>query len=263
MRRQTPRHKHNTGASQPCAVQFRRSEMASLLAVDDFVGISFFVTSMALLASTIFFYQERELVTKKWQTSLTVMTMVTFIAFVHYLYMRDLWVTTQASPITYRYIDWFITVPLQIVEFYLILSAVTKVSPSVFWRLLIASVVMLVAGYIGEAGLGDVTLFFALGMFSWFVILFEVFFGVAGHLYSKVTHAPTRFAFNGLRFIVTIGWAIYPIGYAYGYMIPQPDINVLNIIYNIADFLNKIAFGMMIWYAARCDAEKINKAEWI
>ena len=237
--------------------------MASLLAVDDYVGISFFVTSMALLASTIFFYQERELVNKKWQTSLTVMTIVTFIAFIHYLYMRDLWVTTQASPITYRYIDWFITVPLQIVEFYLILSAVTKISPSVFWRLLIASIVMLVAGYIGEAGLGSVNIFFAIGMVAWFAILYEIFFGVAGYLYSKVTHMPTKAAFSGLRLVVTIGWAIYPIGYAYGYMTPDPDVNTLNIIYNLADFINKIAFGMMIWYAAKCDADKITKAEWM
>ena len=236
--------------------------MASLLAGDDYVGISFFVTSMALLATTIFFYQERELVNKKWQTSLTVMTIVTFIAFVHYMYMRELWVVQQASPLTYRYIDWFITVPLQIVEFYLILSAVTKVSPSVFWRLIIASIVMLVAGYIGEAGFGSAMIYFGIGMLAWFAILYEVFFGVAGYIYSKVSHVPTKIAFNGLRFIVTVGWAIYPIGYVYGYLMPNPDIDKLNIIYNLADFINKIAFGMMIWYAARCDADKITKSEW-
>jgi len=237
--------------------------MASLLAVDDYVGISFFVTSMALLASTFFFYQERENVEKKWKISLTVMTIVTLIAFVHYLYMRDLWVATQTSPVTYRYIDWFITVPLQIVEFYLILRAVTKVSPVMFWRLMVASVVMLVAGYIGEAGLGSIVISFAIGMLAWFVILFEIFFGKASRHYSKDLDKPTKLAFNGLRFIVTVGWAIYPIGYAYGYLTPQPDINLLNIIYNIADFLNKIAFGMMVWYAAKSDTAKTTKAEWI
>ena len=205
--------------------------MASLLAVDDYVGISFFVTSMALLATTIFFYQERELVNKKWQTSMTVMTIVTFIAFVHYMYMRELWVVQQASPLTYRYIDWFITVPL-------------------------------VAGYIGEAGFGSAMIYFGIGMLAWFAILYEVFFGVAGYIYSKVSHVPTKIAFNGLRFIVTVGWAIYPIGYVYGYLMPNPDIDKLNIIYNLADFINKIAFGMMIWYAARCDADKITKSEW-
>ena len=34
--------------------------------------------------------------------------------------MREVWITTDASPTVFRYIDWLITVPLQIIEFYLI-----------------------------------------------------------------------------------------------------------------------------------------------
>lgn len=227
--------------------------MATLLAVNDYVGISFFITSMALLASAIFFYLERQNVDRKWQLSMTVMVLVAFIAFIHYLYMRDLWVNAQESPITYRYIDWFITVPLQIVEFYLILNAAVKVEAALFWKLLIASLIMLIAGYIGEAGLGDIVVSFVIGVIAWFYIIYEVFFGEASEHYAKITNDSTQIAFNGLRWIVTIGWAIYPIGYVYGYSQPLPDINALNIIYNFADFLNKIAFGMMIWYAASCD----------
>ena len=224
--------------------------MSAMLAVDDYVGISFFVTSMALLAASIFFYQERERVEGAWKTSMTVMSIVTIIAFVHYLYMRDLWVASQASPITYRYIDWFITVPLQIIEFYLILRAAVQISASVFWRLLVASVIMLVAGYIGEAGLGDIWLYFGIGMVAWLFILYDIFFGEASLNQSNTIKATTRWAYNGMRWIVTVGWAIYPIGYAYAYASAQPDVNALNIIYNLADFVNKIAFGMMVWYAA-------------
>ncbi len=227
----------------------------AILAVDDYVGISFFITSMAMLASTIFFVFERQNLKPKWQLSMTVMIMVTFIAFVHYIYMRNLWIDTQQSPLTYRYIDWFITVPLQIVEFYLILSAVSTVDPAVFWRLFIASILMLVFGFIGEAGLGDVQMYFALGMLAWFAILFEVFFGSASTTYYQLTQESAKIAFSSLRFIVTVGWAIYPIGYVYGYMTQTPDIDTLNLIYNFADFVNKIAFGMVIWYAATLDNE--------
>ena len=52
--------------------------------------------------------------------------LVTGIAFIHYMYMRDVWVSTGDSPTVYRYIDWLITVPLQMIEFYLILVAVEK-----------------------------------------------------------------------------------------------------------------------------------------
>ena len=97
-----------------------------LLASDDFVGISFWIISMGMLAATAFFFMERGSVNPAWKTSVTVAGLVTGIAFIHYMYMREVWVSTGDSPTVYRYIDWLITVPLQMVEFYLILSAVGK-----------------------------------------------------------------------------------------------------------------------------------------
>jgi len=57
-------------------------------------------------------------------------------------------------------------------------------------------------------------------------------------------------AFSAMRIIVTIGWAIYPLGYVFGYLTGGVDANSLNVIYNLADFVNKIAFGLVIWAAA-------------
>ncbi len=227
--------------------------MSALLSPLDFVGVSFFITGMALLAATVFFILERGNVPKKWQLSMTVMVLVTGVAFVHYLYMREVWVTLGASPITYRYIDWFITVPLQIVEFYLILAAVASVAYSVFWRLLLASVLMLVFGYIGEAGIGDVTVYFGFGMVAWIAILYEIFLGEASEINARSSNPACQLAFTSLRLVVTVGWAIYPIGYVLGYMTGQVDSSTLNIIYNLADFVNKITFGLIIWYAATTD----------
>ena len=96
----------------------------AMLAQDDFVGISFWIISMGMLAATAFFFMERSTVNPAWKTSVTVAGLVTGIAFIHYMYMRDVWVTTGDSPTVYRYIDWLITVPLQMIEFYLILAAV-------------------------------------------------------------------------------------------------------------------------------------------
>ena len=94
-----------------------------LLASDDFVGISFWVISMGMLAATAFFFMERGSVAAGWRTSVTVAGLITGIAFIHYMYMRGVWVQTGDSPTVYRYIDWLITVPLQMVEFYLILKS--------------------------------------------------------------------------------------------------------------------------------------------
>jgi bacteriorhodopsin len=224
-----------------------------VLQSSDFVGITFWLISMALVASTAFFFLERDRVTGKWKTSLTVSGLVTLVAAVHYFYMREVWVASGSTPTVYRYIDWLITVPLLMIEFYLILSAITKVSTGVFWRLVIGTLVMLIGGYVGEAGYADVTTAFIVGMLGWFYILYEIFAGEAGKISANKAPATVQKAFNTMRLIVTFGWAIYPLGYYFGYLTgsdPASSMASLNIIYNLADVLNKIAFGVIIWSVA-------------
>jgi len=145
------------------------------LATNDFVGISFWLATAIMLASTVFFFAERGDVAVKWRTSLTVAGLVTGVAFWHYLYMRGVWVSTGDSPTVYRYIDWLITVPLQIVEFYLILAAVTAVRTGLFWQLLGASVVMLLGGYLGETAVISPVVGFIVGMAGWLFIIYLIF----------------------------------------------------------------------------------------
>ena len=229
------------------------------LAADDFVGISFWLISMALVAATAFFFMETQRVSGKWKTSLTVSGLVTLVAAVHYFYMRDVWVATGETPLVYRYIDWLITVPLLMVEFYLILRAITNVSGGIFWRLMIGTMVMLVGGYMGEAGYINAMLGFIVGMAGWAYILYEIFFGEAGKVAAEKAPPSVQSAFVTMRWIVTIGWAIYPIGYFMGYFTgagPEEASNALNIIYNLADVVNKIAFGVIIWNVAVTESEK-------
>ena len=221
-----------------------------LLASDDFVGISFWIVSMACMAATVFFFLERSSVPAGWRVSITVAGLVTGVAFIHYIYMREVWIATGESPTVYRYIDWLITVPLLMLEFYFVLAAVRKISGGIFWRLLIGTLIMLVGGYLGEAGYINALLGFIIGMAGWFYILYEVFSGEAGKLAAKSGNKTLATAFSAMRMIVTIGWAIYPLGYVFGYLTGGVDANSLNVIYNAADFLNKIAFGLIIWAAA-------------
>ena len=221
-----------------------------LLASDDFVGISFWIIAMGMAAATVFFFMERGTVHPGWKTSVTVAGLVTGVAFVHYMYMREVWVMTGDSPTVYRYIDWLITVPLQMVEFYLILAAVGKANSGMFWRLLIGSLVMLIGGYLGEAGYINSMLGFIVGMAGWIYILYEVFSGEAGKAAAKSGNKALVTAFGAMRMIVTVGWAIYPLGYVFGYLTGGVDADTLNVVYNLADFINKIAFGLVIWAAA-------------
>jgi len=228
---------------------------AENLAQDDFVGISFWLISMALVASTAFFFLETQRVSAKWKTSLTVSGLVTLVAAVHYFYMRDVWIATGETPTVYRYIDWLITVPLLMVEFYIILRAIGAVSAGIFWRLMIGTMVMLIAGYMGEAGNINAWAGFIVGMAGWAYILYEVFAGEAGKLAADKAPASVQSAFSTMRWIVSIGWAIYPLGYFFGYLTGSADVEMLNIIYNFADVLNKIAFGVIIWNVATSESK--------
>ena len=225
----------------------------------DYVGVSFWIVSIAMVASTVFFLYEGTQVKSSWRISMLVVGLVTLIAAFHYFYMRDYWIVTGQSPIVYRYIDWFLTVPLQMIEFYLILVAAgLAVSSSVFWRLLLGTLVMLLGGYAGEVGWVSPGLGFVIGMAGWIVIIFEIFKGESS-LKAK-SNENIKKAFNSLRLIVLVGWAIYPLGYIFGFITPiiageGVNINTLNLIYNLADFINKILFGLIIWNLAYQDSK--------
>lgn len=228
--------------------------MNYFLATDDVVGISFWIATAVMAAGALFFWMERSTVKASWQTSLTVACLVCFVAFWHYMYMRDVWVATGESPTVYRYIDWLITVPMQIVEFYLILAACTAVSLGVFWKLLGGSLVMLLGGYAGETGMLSPMIGFVVGMAGWVFIIYYIFVGEAAQIKDSAGNENLVMAFDGIKWIVTVGWAIYPIGYFMGYLGGGVDSAGLNTLYNLADLVNKFLFGLVIWYAAMRDS---------
>jgi bacteriorhodopsin len=221
---------------------------------NDPVAISFWIISIAMVAATVFFLMESRNVGAHWKTSLNCGALVTLVAAVHYFYMREFWVSIHSSPILYRYIDWCITVPLQMIEFYLILAAVQpNVTKGMFLRLLLGTVFMLATGYAGEARFLPPLVGFVLGMLGWAFILYEIFLGEAGKVASSGdrVNEHVQASFQTMRFIVTAGWSIYPLGYFFGYLCGAVDDSTLNLIYNLADFVNKIAFVLAIWASAK------------
>ena len=221
---------------------------------NDFTGFTFWVATAVMFMGAAFFFMERFTVKKEWQTSLTVACLVCLVAFWHYLYMREGYMADGTSPTELRYVDWLITVPLQIVEFYLIVAAVTAVSLGLFWKLLFGSLVMLVGGYMGEAGMVSHMTGFIVGMIGWVYVIWLIWAGDAAKAAAGAKNENVAFAFNGIKWIVTVGWIIYPIGYAMGYLVDGSDVSGLNSLYNLADVVNKFLFGLVIWHAAMKDS---------
>jgi bacteriorhodopsin len=222
---------------------------------NDIVAISFWIISISMVAATVFFLMEALTVDTHWKTSMHVGSLVTLVAAVHYFYMREFWIQIHSSPILYRYIDWSITVPLQMVEFNLILRAVNpNISPGMFWRLMIGTVCMLTFGYCGETSIIGAWVGFALGLSGWGYILSEIFTGEAGQCAGATDmNKHVAASFKTMRFIVTVGWCIYPLGYFTGYLMGSVSQDDLNLVYNLADMVNKIAFCLAIWACAKAD----------
>merc|ERR1711865_30163 len=122
-----------------------------------------------------------------------------------------------------------------------------------FWRLLLGTVVMLAAGYSGEAGFCPAQMGFFVGMCGWGFILFEIFMGEAGSVAASGgnVNKHVQASFSTMRFIVTVGWSIYPLGYFFGYLMGSVQDSTLNLVYNLADLVNKIAFCLAIWNSAK------------
>jgi sensory rhodopsin len=229
------------------------------LATDNYVAFTFFIGTMAMMAASVFFFFEVGNTAPQWRTSVLVSGIITFIAAVHYYYMRDYNLATGESPVFFRYVDWLLTVPLMCVEFYLI-TRKSGAQIGLLWKLIAASVVMLVTGYIGEAIYRNDVQSWIWGFVSsvaYFYIVYLIWFGEVAKLAEKAGGA-VRKANSTLAWFVLVGWAIYPIGYIAGtagglFGMPVLSGLSLDVIYNIGDAINKIGFGLVIYMLAQSD----------
>lgn len=229
--------------------------------VDDPVAFTFFTGYMAMLAASVFFFFERGQVDGKWKTSLLVSGLITGIAAVHYYYMRDYYASTGKTPVALRYIDWTLTVPLMCLEFYLLLKPAGAKS-SFMWKLIAASVLMLVAGYIGEAftdgSTGHSVKWGVISTIGYVYILYSAWFGEAKTLAAASNSPAVAKGINALAWFVLVGWAIYPIGYMAmpgGWLSSMFQPEDVNLFYNLADAINKIGFGLVVYGIATSESK--------
>jgi sensory rhodopsin len=233
--------------------------------VDDPIAFTFFTGYMAMLAASVFFFAERSSVSGKWKLSLLVSGLITGIAAVHYYYMRDYYLATGENPTALRYIDWTLTVPLMCVEFYLLTKA-AGAKTSLLWKLIFASVLMLVAGYIGEAFTDGSTshsvMWGVISTIGYVYILHAAWFGEVAKLADQSNNPTVVKGVRILAWFVLVGWAIYPIGYM---CMPGGWLNTglgwssanVDLFYNIADAINKIGFGLVVYAVAIANSKEV------
>ncbi|MFN6039040.1 MAG: bacteriorhodopsin-like [Bacteroidota bacterium] len=232
------------------------------IASDNYVAFTFFIGTMAMMAASVFLLFEINNTSKKWRTSVLVSGLITFIAAVHYYYMRGYNLSTGESPTFFRYVDWILTVPLMCVEFYLITKkAGAKIQ--LLWKLIFASLIMLVTGYFGETiDRGNSVLWGVISGAAYFYIVYLIWFGEVAKL-SQTAGVQVAKATRILAWFVLVGWAIYPLGYIlgtpgglFGVQLVSDQAaasHAMDIVYNVADAINKIGFGLVIYNLSRTE----------
>ena len=223
------------------------------MATDDYVGFTFFVGCMAMMAASAFLPID-ELFRQQMENLHFGIRFDYFYRCSTLLVHERLLGNNATSPTFFRYVDWVLTVPLMCVEFYLILKA-AGATKSLMWKLIFLSVIMLVTGYFGEAvhttGNGP-ALWGLISGLAYFAIVYEIWKGGAAKL-AEAAGGAVLSAHKTLLKFVFIGWAIYPIGYMAGTEGWYSGIFgglPMDVIYNVGDAINKIGFGLVVYNLA-------------
>lgn len=221
----------------------------------------FMLGFVAMAAGTLYFVMERGDLKPQHRIAATYAAIITFIAAIMYWIMTDIvgFFDQSAGEVgatmPYRYIDWLLTTPLLLVEFGLIVAIAGAATKGFVSRLVIADIIMIVTGYLGEVGTeGEVStiVWFVISSLAWLYIVYAVF---QVKLDGMPAYAAS--AVKIMRRFVMFGWAIYPIGTAIEEFMKLSGADVggavaiAAIVYVIADVLNKVGFGMVAVNAAK------------
>ena len=190
----------------------------------------------------------------RWRLPVALSSLVPLVGVLHYGLASLVWLQAHEMPVVYRYVDWMIAVPVQVLTLYFFIQTVSSTPTGLFWRLLIASVAMVLARYMGETDLLYPTLGFLIGLLLWLYLLGEVLFRPHERNQRQSASDPVRIGFFWLRLIVTIGWALYPLSFLIVRLGSGADVAKMSVIYNLADLVNQIAFVLAVLAAAINDS---------
>jgi sensory rhodopsin len=227
---------------------------ASPLLPLDVASATFLLMTAAMAATTVLLVTSGRWVSPRWRLPVALSSLVPLVGVLHYGLSSLVWLQAHDMPVVFRYADWMIAAPVQVLTLYFFIQAVSSTPTGLFWRLLIASVAMVLARYMGETDLLYPTLGFLIGLLLWLYLLGELYFGRMAEIAAQSASDPVRIGFFWLRLIVTIGWALYPVSFLIVRLGNGADVAKMSVIYNLADLINQVAFVLAVLAAAINDS---------
>ena len=228
--------------------------------IQTLVLYTFMMTFIGMIAAALFFFIQRSSVIPEYQSAMTLSGVILSIAAINYFYMKNIYLGGLASgtsvfPTEFRYIDWFLTVPLMLIKFPVLLGLGPK-GRHFLMILVTLAVLMIGTGLAGELNPAQNIIHygaFGVGCVAWLLIVALLFFALSD-LPDEVDPV-TKKAIRNMSLFVLIGWSIYPIGYLAPAFGLSGDIREL--IYNVGDLINKVGLALFVFAAA------VAKAKWL
>lgn len=245
----------------------------------------------SMLFTSIFLFIARDRVLPKYRMAVMVSATVTSIAAYHYFRMFDSFSHAYGNNsdvqgamaaglpadlygfahynVGYRYIDWFLTVPLLLVELVAVLGLAKAIQSSLLKRLVPAAAAMIALGYPGDAKLDNVfgimldpSVWGLLSTIPFLYILYVLWFELKKSLDSQ--SARVRSLFQTLRVLLIATWGVYPITFILAMnstgLPTAAEVVSREVGYSIADILAKCVFGLLIFTVARVKSAEEDKA---
>lgn len=212
----------------------------------DLTAASYSVALFGLAATAILLLIGTTWVGRGWRLPVTLCAVAALIGVGAAYEARDAWLAGGGVPVVYHYVGWSVSMPLQVLALYFMANTAGRLTAGLFWRLVVVSVLMVFVRYLGEAQYMHATLAFLIGLVFWLYILGELYFGRMDEVVRGSTGDYLRRGYFWLRLIVTIGWAIYPLGNFLTAFAGMVDDGSLSVAYNLADILNRMAFGVAV-----------------
>jgi bacteriorhodopsin len=225
----------------------------------------------SMVFTSLFLLLSRGRVAPRYRNALTVSAIVCGIAAYHYFRIFDNFKQSYPGGATvdsihrlsnvafneaYRYVDWFLTVPLLLIETVAVMALKRDDQRSLLFKLVPASALMIALGYPGEisSSTGTRVLFGVLSTIPFIYLLYVLFVELSRSLVRQP--AEVQHTIKMLRISLVGLWGVYPIAYMFpifggsyfggegGFVLRQAG-------YSIADILAKAAYGLAIYKIAR------------
>jgi sensory rhodopsin len=234
--------------------------VSTIIDPQDLTGASYSAVLFALTGGTVLLLLGVGWVAREWKLAVALSAISMLVGAAAAYDARAAWLAVKSVSIAYPYAGWIVSMPIQVLTLFFFAQRGGKVSHALFWRLAVVSALMVFARYLGDAKLMHPTLSFLIGIVFWLYILGELYFGQMDEAVASGDDA-TRRGYFWLRIIVTVGWAVYPLGSFIVSFTSYVDDGRLSLTYNLADFVNRIAFGLAVLATALVSADSDRKSE--